>query len=308
VPTRARNVSGVALRLPQRAEVWLFDCGEATQHQLLRSQLSLSQLTRIFITHMHGDHVYGLMGLLSSAGLAGNPHRIDIYGPAGLEEYVRACCEYSHTGFNYPVKVHTVRGVGETICEDSEFVVSCRLLKHRVPAYGYLVTERDRAGTFRVERAAALGIPSGPLYGRLKRGERVTLPDGRSFDGADFVEPPEQGRRIAYCTDTVYTDASVELARGADLLIHEATFADEDAALARQSMHSTASDAARVASDAHVRQLLLTHFSARYVPGNDITPNDLLRQARAIFPQTELAYDFLTLEVPRHKSSDAVSV
>ncbi len=301
MPTRARNVSGVALRLPQRAEVWLFDCGEATQHQILRSQLSLSQLTRIFITHMHGDHVYGLMGLLSSMGLAGNPHRIDIYGPAGLEEYVRACCEYSHTGFNYPVKVHTVRGNGETIYEDAEFVVSCRLLKHRVPAYGYLVTERDRAGTFRVEHAAALGIPPGPLYGRLKRGERITLPDGRSFDGADFVEPPEQGRRVAYCTDTMYADASVELARGADLLIHEATFAEEDAPLAAQSMHSTARDAARVAAEAGVRLLILTHLSPRYTPAAAVTPEQLLRQARAVFPDTVLAYDFMTYEVPRRR-------
>jgi ribonuclease Z len=302
VPTRGRNVSAVALRLPQRAESWLFDCGEGTQHQLLRSPLNISQFTRIFITHMHGDHVYGLMGLLSTAGLSGSTQGIDIYGPSGLADYIRAGCRYSYTGFNFPFEVHEVRD-GEVVFEDEEFVVSCRLLKHRVPAYGYLVVEKDRPGRFNVERAAASGIPSGPLYGRLKRGERITLPDGREFDGADFCEPPEEGRRVAYCTDTMYTANSVELARGADVLIHEATFGEEEAALAVQSMHSTATDAARVAAEAGVKTLVLTHFSARYVAGNSLTTEDLLREACAVFPATRLAHDFLTVEVPRRRES-----
>ncbi|MGH9902582.1 MAG: MBL fold metallo-hydrolase, partial [Pyrinomonadaceae bacterium] len=176
-----------------------------------------------------------------------------------------------------------------------------RLLKHRVPAFGYCVVERDRPGAFDAERAAALGIPSGPLYGRLKRGERVTLTDGREFDGAELCGPTERGRRVAYCTDTMRSDASVELARDADVLIHEATFAEEDAPLAEQSMHSTARDAARVAAAARARLLVLTHFSARYVPGNQIGPDDLLRQARAVFPDTVLAHDFLSVEVPRRR-------
>ncbi|HYO63912.1 MAG TPA: ribonuclease Z [Pyrinomonadaceae bacterium] len=300
VPTRARNVSGVALRLPQRAELWLFDCGEGTQHQFLRSQLNLSNLTRVFITHMHGDHVYGLMGLLSTAGLGGHAQRVDLYGPPGLEEYVRACKQYSHTGFAYPLEIHTVES-GRTVCEDEEFVVTCRLLRHRVPAFGYVVSERDRPGRFNVERARELGIPPGPLYGRLKRGESVTLADGRTVDGAELCEPPEDGRRVAYCTDTTYSEASVALARGADVLIHEATFAEEDAPLAAQSMHSTARDAARVAAEAGVRLLILTHLSPRYTPAAAVKPDDLLRQARAVFPDTVLAHDFMTYEVPRRR-------
>ena len=302
VPTRARNVSAVALRLPQRAEVWLFDCGEGTQHQFLRSQLSLSDLTRVFITHMHGDHVYGLMGLLSTAGLSGHPHRVSLYGPAGLEEYVRACKQYSHTGFNYPVEIHKVEN-GQVVFEDEEFVVRCRLLRPRAPAFGYLVTERDRPGRFNVERARELGIPAGPLYGRLKRGERVTLPDGRTVDGAELCEPPERGRRVAYCTDTTYAEGSVELARGADVLVHEATFAEEDAPLAAQSTHSTARDAARVAHEAGAEQLILTHLRPRYAPGGAVTPDDLLRQARAVFPNTRLAHDFMTYDVPRRRQT-----
>jgi ribonuclease Z len=299
VPTRSRNVSCVALRLPQRGEVWLFDCGEGTQHQLLRSDLKISQITRIFITHLHGDHLFGLTGLLASAGMAGHAERIDIYGPAGLDDYVRDTTRSSETHFSYTAEVHTV--AAGTVFEDEEFTVVCRPLVHRLPTFGYSVVERDRAGTFDVERARALGIPPGPLYGKLKRGERVTLADGREVDGRDFCAPTVAGRRIAYCTDTIYCRSAVELASGADVLIHEATFAEQDEDLARRSMHSTAAAAARVALEARARQLIITHLSPRYAAGNAVTPDELLAEARAVFPQTELAHDFLTVNVPRRQ-------
>lgn len=301
MPTRTRNVSSVALRLPERGEVWLFDCGEGTQHQLLRSDLRISQITRIFITHMHGDHVFGLTGLLATCGMAGHAQRIDIYGPDGLGDYLQACAQFSHTRASYPLEVHTVRpGV---VYEEDEFSVSCEPLRHRVPSFGYRVSEKERAGRFDVEKATALGIPAGPLYGRLKRGERVTLPDGREIGGAELCGPTEAGRQVVYCTDTIYCESAVELARGADVLIHEATFAHEDLDLARQSLHSTALMAAEVALKAGVKQLLLTHFSPRYVRGNVIEPDDLLAEARAVFPQTELAYDFMTIEVLRRNTT-----
>jgi ribonuclease Z len=302
VPTRSRNVSGVALRLPQRAEFWLFDCGEGTQHQILRSDLKISQLTRIFITHTHGDHIFGLMGLLASVGLAGNPHRIDIYGPSGLSDYLQACQRYSHTHFSYPIKVH--KNQPGVIYEDEEYTVSCGRLEHRVTAFGYRVTEKDRPGQFNVEKAKELGIPTGPLYGQLKRGETVTLPDGRKFNGAEFCGLPQVGRKIAYCTDTVYCEGAVELARDADVLIHEATFAHQDAQMAYDRLHSTSTMAAQVAVGAGVKQLLMTHFSPRYAPGNDIVLEDLLQEARAIFPNTDMAYDFLTWEVPRRQTPE----
>lgn len=298
VPTRSRNVSSVALRHVQRGEVWLFDCGEATQHQLLRSDLRISQITRVFVTHMHGDHVFGLPGLLATCGMAGHARRIDVYGPRGLAEYFEATAALSQTRFSYPVEVHTVESAG-VVFEDEDYKVECAPLRHRVRAFGYRVTERDRAGRFDVERARSLGVPEGPLYGRLKRGERVTLADGRTVEGAELTGPPERGRKLAYCTDTVYCRASVELARDADLLIHEATFASADAELARQSMHSTASDAARVAAEAGARRLVITHFSPRYVEVNPVTTQDLLAEARAVFPATEAARDFLTVAVPR---------
>lgn len=299
VPTRSRNVSSVALRLPQRAEVWLFDCGEGTQHQLQKSGLKSSQIRRIFVTHMHGDHTFGLMGLIASCGLAGSGQPIDIYGPKGLKEYLLAAAKYSYMNFGSRLKIHTVES--GLLYEDKEFSVSCQLLKHRVPAHGYRVVEKDRSGMFNLEKAQSLGIPPGPVYGKLKQGEVVTLEDGRKINGKELCGQPEIGRKFVYCTDTVFCDAAVELARDADVLIHEATFAHQDADMAFEKMHSTTTMAAQVALLAGVKQLLMTHFSPRYAPGNPIGLDDLKREARAIFPQTKLAYDFYTHEIPRRR-------
>lgn len=300
VPTRSRNVSSIALRLPQRAEVWLFDCGEGTQHQILRSEIRVSQITRIFITHMHGDHIYGLMGLLASCGLAGNPSRIDIYGPPKLNDYLRACGRYSQTHFSYPVKVHEV--APGLVFEDEEYQVICAPLTHRVPAFGYRVAEKDKPGRFDVERAMAMGIPSGPVYGRLKRGEVVELADGRRINGADLCGETQTGRKFVYCTDTIYCDNAVELSHDADVLVHEATFAHQDAELAYQRLHSTSTMAAQVALAAGVKQLIMTHFSPRYAPGNALELSDLLNEAQAIFPNTVMAHDFYTHEIARRQA------
>lgn len=299
VPTRSRNVSSVGVRLPQRAEVWLFDCGEGTQHQLLKSDLKISQIRRIFITHMHGDHIFGLMGLIASCGLAGNAQPIDIYGPAGLQEYLFGCSKFSYLDFSGRVKVHQVEpGI---VFEDQEFAISCLKLKHRVPAYGYRLAEKDRPGRFNLEKAKELGIPPGPIYGQLKQGETVTLEDGRKIEGTQLCDPPEIGRKVVYCTDTVFCEAAIDLAKDADVLIHEATFAHQDAPLAFARMHSTSTMAAQVALSAGVKQLLITHFSPRYAPGNPIGLNDLRQEAQAIFPETKLAYDFFSYEVPRRR-------
>lgn len=297
VPTRARNVSSVALRLPQRAEIWLFDCGEGTQHQLLRSDLRSSQISRIFVTHMHGDHIFGLMGLLASMGLAGNAQPVNVYGPAGLKDYLKACEQFSHTRIGDRLRVHQSQpGI---IFEDERFQVSCLPLKHRITAFGYRVTEKNRPGRFKIEKAQKLGIPPGKIYGELKKGAVVTLEDGRIINGSELCEEPEMGRKMVYCTDTVFCDAAVELSQEADVLIHEATFAHKDANLAFERLHSTSTMAAQVAMLARVRQLIMTHFSPRYMPGNDLTLNDLLAEAQAIFPNTIMARDFFTYAIPR---------
>lgn len=297
MPTRQRNVSAVALRLTERGETWLFDCGEGTQQQILRSNLKFSQLSRIFITHMHGDHFFGLPGLLATGGMAGHVERMDVYGPEELEQFIQESFRLSEGRFGYELNFHTVRE--GLVYEDKDFSVACRRLKHRIPAFGYRVTERDRAGAFDVERARALGIPSGPIYGRLKNGETITLSDGRTFDGREFCGPPKVGRSFVYCTDTIYCKSAVELAAGADVLVHEATYAACDEDLARRSLHSTTEMAARVALEAGVRQLLITHFSPRYATGGPIEPEELLREARSTFPETLMARDFFTFEIPR---------
>lgn len=300
VPTRARNVSAVALRLPQRSELWLFDCGEGTQHQFLRSDLRLSQLRRVFVTHMHGDHVFGLPGLLASLGLAGSSSGVDLYGPDPLEAYLQGVLRTSSTRIGYPLAVHRVKEAAEAgtlVLEDNDILVRATPLTHRVPAYAYRIEQKPRAGRFDVDQAKALKIPPGPIYAALKRGETVTLEDGRRIDGRTLCGPDRPGVSVVYCTDTVFSEAAVELARGADLLIHEATFAHSEAEMAFQRQHSTSTMAAQTAAEAGVKQLVLTHLSPRYAPGNAITADDLLAEAQAIFPETTLAKDFLTLEV-----------
>ncbi len=238
------------------------------------------------------------MGLLASCGLAANPKKIDIYGPPGLDAYLQACRKYSQTHFSYPIEVHTVQP--GLVLEEEDFWVSCAPLEHRVTAFGYRVQERDRMGHFDVKKAAALGIPSGPLYGQLKRGGTVTLPNGQVVKGTDLCGPTEKGRKIAYCTDTIYCQNAVDLAQDADVVIHEATFAHQDAELAYQRLHSTSTMAAQVALNASAQRLFLSHFSPRYAVGGPIQLQDLLAEARAIFPNSEIAHDFLSYTVPRH--------
>lgn len=299
VPSRHRNVAAAAFRPPDRGDLWLFDCGEGTQHQFLRSDLKIGRISRIFVTHLHGDHIFGLPGLLSTCGLSGDPGSIALYGPPGLEEYLRACFRYSGTTISFPLEFHTIEE-GE-ILTDGGMTVRCRRLHHRLTTFGYRLTEEERPGTFDVEKARALGIPAGPLYGLLKRGETVLLPDGRSVDGRTLCGNPKPGRTIALCSDTGYSPGALDLAADVDLLIHEATFTQRRADLADLSLHSTGATAARVALEAGAHRLILTHISPRYVEGNEESPSDLLNEARRIFPNTDLAEDFMNIVVERHR-------
>ncbi len=295
-PSLTRNVSSLALQWPQRAALWLFDGGEGTQQQVLRSPLKLSQLEHIWVSHLHGDHVFGLPGLLASRSAAQDVSApVTVFGPAGLEEWLRTTLRLTATGLKFPLLFETV--AEGLVYEDETREVYCRRLNHRVMSYGYAVSEKPRPGTFDAAQAQALGVPFGPLFGRLKAGETLTLPDGRIVDGTALVGPPRPGRKVVVCGDTGRTPATVELAAGADVLVHEATFLSAQADRAVAAGHSTAAEAATVARDAGVGTLLLTHISARYEGEGTPRAADLLAEAQAIFPDTLLAHDFWAYEV-----------
>jgi ribonuclease Z len=240
----------------------LFDCGEGTQLQLRKANLRHGRLSRVFITHMHGDHVIGIMGLLMTMELSGRERPIDLYGPAALADYVTTSARLLSTGFRYPIIFHEV-GPG-IICQTETYTIECLPLHHRIPTYGYALQERDKPGRFDVARAEALGIPKGPLYGRLQKGASVSLADGRTVHSREVLGPPRRGRRLAYCLDTRPCPEAASLARDADLLLYDSTLAPGAEVEAAEKGHSTSRQAAVLAKEAGVKRLVLTHISSRY--------------------------------------------
>ncbi|MCS6885928.1 MAG: ribonuclease Z [Acidobacteriota bacterium] len=287
-PTKDRNVSALAVQFPGR---WLlFDCGEGTQYRLMQTMLKPGQLDAVYLTHLHGDHVYGLPGLLGTLSLQHREQPLVVYGPPGLRELLGAVLRYSYLKLSFELKLVEVES--GLVSRGDGYSVFCSKLDHRVTDYGYCVVEDDKPGKFNLERAKQLGIPAGPLYRQLQLGYDVTLADGRLIRSSEVVGEKRPGRRLVYCTDTRPCSAAVELAYKANLLIHEATYADDMAHEARRRGHSTARQAARIAAEAGVRKLLITHFSPRYL---DVTP--LLSEARSVFAATDAACDLMELEV-----------
>lgn len=287
-PTKDRNVSALAVQFGGR---WLlFDCGEGTQYRIMQTALKPGQLEAIFVTHLHGDHVYGLPGLLGTLSLQHRETPLAVYGPAGLRDLLGAMLRYSYLKLPYELSINEVES--GLVCKGEGYTVACRQLDHRVTDYGYAVIEDDKPGKFDLERAIELGIPAGPLYRQLQLGQDVTLPDGRQVRSSDVVGAKRPGRRLVYCTDTRPCAAAVELARGANLLVHEATYADDLAHEARKRGHSTAKQAARIAAEASVKRLLITHFSPRYLDAGL-----LLSEARSVFSATDAARDLMEIEV-----------
>tara|TARA_B100000609_G_scaffold197651_1_gene195448 strand:- start:473 stop:1411 length:939 start_codon:yes stop_codon:yes gene_type:complete len=300
VPTLTRNVSSLALKLSQKAEVWLFDCGEGTQLQLMRSNIKSSQIKKIFITHMHGDHIYGLPGLLATLGLSGNCKGIEIYGPRDLKNFTLSALKNSYCTITFPLnffEVEEFASNNNNLFEDDQITVKCTYLKHRLPAYGYRVREKDKPGRFDIDKAIRLDIPPGPIYSKLQSGGEVKLNDGRIFHGNDFCGKPRKGEIFVYCTDTIFSDSAVKLSQNADLLVHESTFSAKDKNMAIKKLHSTTIMAARTALLSNAKKLILTHLSPRYTSKSPIKPIDLLKEAKEIFPNTFLAKDFLTTKI-----------
>ncbi|CAN5690834.1 ribonuclease Z [soil metagenome] len=288
-PTVERNVSSVAL--VREGETLLFDCGEGTQRQMMRYGISFS-LSRIFFTHMHADHMLGVIGLCRTLALGGRTEPMHLFGPPGSDDLLRRAIRLGTDNQPFPIEV-TELAPGDVL-EHDQYSLSAFAADHGGKrALGYALIEKERLGRFDPAAARALGIPEGPLWGALHRGKPVTLPDGRVVTAESLVGPPRPGRRVVLTGDSRPCEATIAAATGADLLVHEATFSDEEAQRALETGHSTAREAAEVALKAGVGKLVLTHFSARYT--RDAA--ELEKEARMVFRESYVARDGLELDV-----------
>ena len=288
-PTVDRNVSSLAVH--REGEMLLFDCGEGTQRQMMRYGVGFS-FRDIFFTHYHADHFLGVIGLCRTMGLMDRKEGVTLYGPKGAQRILSAALGVGIERTKFPVEIIEVKP-GDRLGR-GEYELAVFETEHRADTVGYALVEHDRLGRFDPDKARELGIPEGPLWGQLHKGKAVTLADGRSIAPEALVGPPRPGRTLVYSGDTRPHPAVVAAARGADLLVHEATFGEDERTRAIETGHSTAREAAGVAREAGVRRLALTHISPRYTRDAP----ELLAEAQAVFAETVVARDGLTIEVP----------
>jgi ribonuclease Z len=285
-----RNVSSLAVH--REGETLMFDCGEGTQRQMMRYGISFA-LEDVFFTHMHSDHLLGVIGLMRTMSLQGRTDRLRLWGPPGATRVLRRAEGLGFERLAFPVEVMEVQA-GEKL-ERTGYSITAFAVEHRGSAsLGYALVEEDRKGRFNPDLARELGIPEGPLWGNIHRGLAVTLDDGRVIEPSVLVGPRRAGRTIVVTGDTRPCAATIDASRGADVLIHEATFSSEEAERAAETGHSTAREAAEVAREAGVRRLVLTHFSARY--SRDTA--ELEREAKHIFGDVVMARDGMEIDVP----------
>jgi ribonuclease Z len=287
VPTAQRGPAAFLIR--RGGERLLLDCGEGTQRQMLRSSAGLADVDVVLVTHHHADHVLGLPGMLKTFALRGREARLTIYGPVGISAVMNVLGRVVGR-LPYPVDLVELEP-GDAIAR-AGYRLEPFATEHRVPSLGWALYEEPRPGRFDAEEATRLGVPFGPLCGELQHGQPVTLPDGTVVTPEQVVGPTRPGRRIVFSGDTRPCATTLEAAAAADLLVHEATFLDEDAARARETAHSTALEAARLAAEAQVSMLALTHLSTRYTGGQ------IRREAETAFERTVVPRDFDSVEVP----------
>ena len=288
-PTVERNVSSIALT--REGETMLFDCGEGTQRQMMRYGVSFNA-GDIFFTHLHADHFLGVIGLLRTMALQGREEPMRLWGPRGAARTLRRAAELGADRVGFPLEVSEVEP-GTPIRRSGYELLPFAVDHGPGLALGYALVEEERRGRFNPDLARELGIPEGPLWGQIHRGIPVTLEDGRTIEPSVLVGARRPGRRVVVTGDTRPCEATVQHAQGADLLVHEATFADEEGPRAKETGHSTAREAADIALRAGVERLVLTHISARYSRDT----SDLLREARELFERTVVAKDGMEVEV-----------
>lgn len=297
-PSKSRNVSSLALKLlDELNEIWLFDCGEGTQNRILETAIRPRKISKIFITHLHGDHIFGLPGFLSSRSFQSSDEQtdIDIYGPVGIKSFVLTSLKISGTRLPYRIHFHEFdeKSLG-LIFENDKFKVYADKLDHTTFCVGFRVIQKDLEGTLNAEKLKAAGVPFGPLFGKIKNGENVVLEDGTEIIASDYLSPPRPGKVVTILGDTRVCHASVRLGVNADILVHESTYGKGDEVMARKHGHSTNMEAAQVAKDAGVKRLLLNHISPRFL-AKDVSR--LRRDAAQIFEQVYVVKDLEEVEV-----------
>jgi len=292
IPTLRRGLPSLALQ--RDGDIFLFDCGEGTQVQIIRASLSPGKLFAIFLSHLHGDHVTGLPGLLMTITHQSREKPLHIFGPPGTREYInliRKCL-----GFNPPYSLDIRELTEGKFFSGPGFLMEAVAVDHKPHTLAFSLVEESRPGKFFPEKAKELGMSEGPLFGKLQRGETVILADGQNITPAMVMGPSRKGRKFVYVTDTRPCSQAIQLAQEADLLVHEGMFAHDMEEEAKLKGHSTCAQAARIAREAKVKNLVLTHISTRYQ-----RTDELLTEARAIFPNTIIGQDLMTFEIPVHK-------
>jgi len=290
IPTPQRGLPAIAIR--RKGELILFDCGEGVQRQMIQAGVGFHRKTKVFVTHMHGDHMLGLPGLFQTMSLLDRERKLEVYGSQGIKAFVDAIEQTVQFTLTFPIEVSEIKNPG-VVCAEKEYEVHATWTDHVTPSLAYALIEKPRPGKFHADRAKSLGVPEGPLWSRLQHGSAVKLPDGRVVKSEEVLGSPRPGRKIVYTGDTRPSRALIKFAQNADLLIHDATFDDELWERAHEDGHSTPSQAAETAKKARAKWLVLTHISARYKD-----PTLLLEQARKVFPRVDVAEDFMKIDLP----------
>jgi len=295
LPTPRRGLPTMAI--VREGTIYLLDCAEGTQMRLVQAGLSPTKIRYIFISHLHGDHIFGLPGYLTSQQMLDRKSPLLIIAPRGIKKLLDTIQAVSGYRLDYQLDIIELQEKEHHV-QAGAFQITAALLDHRAPCYGYRFSEQEKPGKFNLKKAEEFGIPVGPLRSQLQQGKSVQLPDGRRVHPQDILGPPRPGRIITYCTDTRPCQAGIELAQNSDILIHDSTFMDSQEDRAQETYHSMARQAATIARQAGVRQLVLWHLSARI---NENDESTLLNEAREVFPNSLLPSDFQTIELPRRE-------
>ncbi len=290
IPTAERSLPATLIQ--RGREMLMFDCGEGVQRQMVKAKTSFHKRMKIFISHLHGDHVLGLPGLLQTMALLDRKTKLEVYGPEGTRAFLECVQASLQFGLTFQVEIREILNPGH-VCNETEYAVEAAKSNHVVSSYAYAFVEKSRPGKFYPEKARALGIPEGELWSKLQHAQTVILADGRVVKPAEVTGCLRPGRKVVFSGDTRPFREFKRFASGADLLIHDSTFDDALADKAQEDGHSTPSQAARLAKASKAKKLVLTHISARYADSSL-----LLDQAKTIFAETVVATDFKVLELP----------